>query len=272
MLQHARTLLHSTRGSLRTPCISTMHRQMESTWSGAGSQDDFMLQDTCILVNEGDEILGHISKKDCHRFSPSQPGLLHRAFSVFLFDSQNKLLLQQRASSKITFPDVWTNTCCSHPLHGFKPSEVDDLNGVLKGEVPGAKHAAIRKLGHELGIPSEQIPFEKFKYLTRLQYCAADEIKPGAKESWGENEMDYLLFIKADVEVTPNSEEVREHRYVTLGELKSMMAPSSGLKWSPWFRIIAANFLEKWWEDLDSVLNTDKHVDYETIHRLECKI
>jgi isopentenyl-diphosphate delta-isomerase len=44
-------------------------------------------------------------------------GLLHRAFSVFLFDSQNRLLLQQRASEKITFPDMWTNTCCSHPLN-----------------------------------------------------------------------------------------------------------------------------------------------------------
>lgn len=49
-------------------------------------------------------------------------GLLHRAFSVFLFDSQNRLLLQQRATEKITFPDMWTNTCCSHPLN--TPSEL----------------------------------------------------------------------------------------------------------------------------------------------------
>ena len=51
--------------------------------------------------------------------------MLHRAFSVFLFDDRNKLLLQQRASSKITFPSLWTNTCCSHPLYGQTPSEVD---------------------------------------------------------------------------------------------------------------------------------------------------
>lgn len=57
------------------------------------------------------------------RFEAGQPrGLLHRAFSVFLFDSDNKLLLQQRAASKITFPKVWTNTCCSHPLHGYNPT------------------------------------------------------------------------------------------------------------------------------------------------------
>lgn len=57
------------------------------------------------------------------RFNAAQPGgVLHRAFSVFLFDDRGRLLLQQRASSKITFPDVWTNTCCSHPLHGYSPS------------------------------------------------------------------------------------------------------------------------------------------------------
>jgi hypothetical protein len=59
------------------------------------------------------------------RFEAGQPrGLLHRAFSVFLFNSDNKLLLQQRAASKITFPKVWTNTCCSHPLHGYNPTGV----------------------------------------------------------------------------------------------------------------------------------------------------
>jgi isopentenyl-diphosphate delta-isomerase len=57
------------------------------------------------------------------RFEEGQPhGLLHRAFSVFLFNSENKLLLQQRAASKITFPKVWTNTCCSHPLYGHSPT------------------------------------------------------------------------------------------------------------------------------------------------------
>lgn len=57
-----------------------------------------------------------------HLMTNITDGLLHRAFSVFLFDSQNRLLLQQRASEKITFPDMWTNTCCSHPLN--TPSEL----------------------------------------------------------------------------------------------------------------------------------------------------
>ena len=61
--------------------------------------------------------IGHESKRAVHRFEGAHPtGLLHRAFSVFLFDAQGRLLLQQRAADKITFPSVWTNTCCSHPV------------------------------------------------------------------------------------------------------------------------------------------------------------
>lgn len=58
-------------------------------------------------------------------------GLLHRAFSVFLFNSENKLLLQQRATEKITFPDMWTNTCCSHPLNTASELIEEDQLGKL---------------------------------------------------------------------------------------------------------------------------------------------
>ena len=91
--------------------------------------------------------MGHDSKYASHRFIPEQPrGLLHRAFSVFLFNADDKLLLQQRASAKITFPSLWTNTCCSHPLHGYSPTEVDEPNDVADGTTPGVKRAAVRKL------------------------------------------------------------------------------------------------------------------------------
>lgn len=105
-------------------------------------------------------------------------GLLHRAFSVFLFDpSNNKLLLQQRASEKITFPDMWTNTCCSHPL-GI-PGEG---GASLPEAVQGVKRAAQRKLEHELGIPKEQVPLDDFQFLTRIHYKAPSDGK------WGEHE------------------------------------------------------------------------------------
>ena len=104
-------------------------------WNGKGmSQSDLMNKDECVLVDERDTIVGHDSKYNSHRFTTDSPaGLLHRAFSVFLFDEEGRLLLQQRAADKITFPSVWTNTCCSHQLYGYEPSEVDD-------QVPNHNH------------------------------------------------------------------------------------------------------------------------------------
>lgn len=103
-------------------------------------------------------------------------GLLHRAFSVFIFrPSDGKLLLQQRASEKITFPDMWTNTCCSHPLDDFA-EERDEVNQ------KGVKLAASRKLEHELGIPKVQTPANQFQYLTRIHYLAP------SSGLWGEHE------------------------------------------------------------------------------------
>lgn len=95
---------------------------------------------------------------------------LHRAFSVFLFNSEGKLLLQQRSADKITFPSYWTNTCCSHPL--FTDSERD-------GEM-GVRRAAVRKLEHELGIKS--IDAQQFHYLTRIHYQSP------SNGEWGEHE------------------------------------------------------------------------------------
>ena len=160
-----------------------------------------MLRDECILVNEQDQVVGHANKHSCHRFEcPAQPkGLLHRAFSVFLFSPDGRLLLQQRARDKITFPGVWTNTCCSHPLFGQQPDEVDPPAATADGSVPGAKHAAVRKLQHELGIPPAQLPIEGFHYLTRLHYCAADTDTWGPEAEWGEHEVDYVLFVRCGV-------------------------------------------------------------------------
>lgn len=103
-------------------------------------------------------------------------GLLHRAFSVFLFrPSDGALLLQKRADEKITFPSMWTNTCCSHPL-AIK-GELDETNEM------GVRRAAIRKLPHELGIPEEQLSVDDFTYLQRIHYLA-----PCEGGIWGEHE------------------------------------------------------------------------------------
>lgn len=159
-----------------------------STWNADSgvdpllvSQSQFMEIDTVLVLDKNDKVISSASKKASHEFSPAQPhGILHRAFSVFLFDkSTNELLLQKRASTKITFPNVWTNTCCSHPLHGMNPSE-SELDGEGgHGNVTGVKHAAIRKLKHELGIPVGELKLDEFKYLTRVHYWAADTVTHG---------------------------------------------------------------------------------------------
>ena len=244
------------------------------SWSGKGlTQNELMLKDECILVDNDDNVIGHASKQDAHIFNKSNPrGMLHRAFSVFLFDNDGNLLLQKRASSKITFPNVWTNTCCSHPLYGYQPNEVDNEKEVLKGNVNGVKAAAIRKLEHELGIPAKQVPITSFKYLTRLHYWAADVVTHGKKSKWGEHEIDYILFIQLDkkkLTIKPNPEEVGDIKFVSLNELQKMMNPKTGLLWSPWFRIIADQFLVHWWNNLNATMTTDLYVDYKTIHRFD---
>ena len=154
-------------------------------------------------------------------------GLLHRAFSLFLFDPQTKkLLMQQRATEKITFPDQWTNTCCSHPLH-----TTSELGYDLPSSISGVKNAAQRKLDHELGIKAIQVPIENMKFLTRIHY-----LSPSGEGLWGEHEsmeprlnhvdayfvVDYIIIIQAKVDLDVNPNEVRETRYVSPEELKDM--------------------------------------------------
>jgi len=207
-----------------------------------------LMDEVCIVLDANDTPIGSASKKDCHLMMNIDKGLLHRAFSVFLFDpTTKKLLLQQRASEKITFPDMWTNTCCSHPL--FHPSETG--HGDLPSNVEGAKRAAVRKLNHELGIKAHQVPISDFEFLTRIHYLAPSDGK------WGEHEIDYILFIEADVSLDINKNEVQDTRWVNADELRQMfkdVESKSGkdraLKYTPWFRLICEGMLFKWWEAL----------------------
>lgn len=254
-----------------------------AAWDATLSQTQFMERDTVLTLSNADAVVGSATKFDAHVFSPAQPrGVLHRAFSVFLFDaSTNELLLQQRASTKVTFPNVWTNTCCSHPLHGMAADEVDGPNDVADGTVRGTKRAAIRKLDHELGIPQGTLKVEEFKFLTRMHYWAADTVTHGKKSPWGEHEIDYILFVtvpsKDALALAPHPEEVDAVEWVTPARLRDMFADDA-LLFSPWFRLIATKWMmgsgEKgadpgWWDDLDRAMTTDACCDYGTIHRFD---
>ncbi|RGB30408.1 NUDIX hydrolase domain-like protein [Rhizophagus diaphanus] len=213
-----------------------------------------LMQEMCIVVSEKDEKIGADTKKNCHLMENINKGLLHRAFSVFLFNSENKLLLQQRANEKITFPDLWTNTCCSHPLN--TPLELEEEAQI------GARRAAQRKLEHELGIKPEKVPLDDFVFLTRIHYLAPSD------GLWGEHEIDYILFIRGDFtfdDIVVNKNEVKAAEFLSLDELREKFNNPGDWKYTPWFKLICENFLFKWWEKLDDL---ESSKDVLTIHKL----
>jgi isopentenyl-diphosphate delta-isomerase type 1 len=208
------------------------------------------------------------SKKQGHSFGVDTPrGVLHRAFSFFLFDQKGEMLLTQRAGTKITFPSVWTNTCCSHPLWGMQPNEVDIVPDAYP-QFDGIKHAAIRKVKHELGIASTDIPHANITFISRFHYWASDTLTHGPETPWGEHEVDYILFLQLDdnnnddhhhhqfqeLSIHANAEEVSDYKYVSMEELKTMMYGDNDLLWSPWFRGIMERGGFDWWADLKGAL------------------
>ena len=235
-------------GSLQATGASSSSNGVGADEAFAGHDEEQirLMEERCIVVDNDDKALRDGSKKECHLMTNIQKGLLHRAFSVFLFDPiTGKLLLQKRASEKITFPNMWTNTCCSHPL-------------AIKGELEetqqiGVRRAAQRKLDHELGIAPEQVPLDEFQFLTRIHYLAPSD------GLWGEHEIDYILFITAPVTVKPNPNEIGEVKWVNAEELKALMNELDPASFTPWFKLIASKFLFPWWNTLvERKTNTPK--------------
>lgn len=207
-------------------------------------------EDRCILVDKDDKVIGEEGKSACHTVAPDGTLLLHRAFSVFLFNSKGDLLLQKRASAKVTYPDHYTNTCCSHPLFTL-PEEM------IEKDALGIRNAAQRRLQMELGVPPEQAKPEEMVWLTRIHYMDRGDGK------FGEHEIDYILFLQKDVDLNPNPDEVSEVKYVKRKDLKSFLSSISEPV-TPWFDLIAKNQLPTWWDHLDQL---KKFYDHKTIHR-----
>uniref|UniRef100_H0XC08 Isopentenyl-diphosphate Delta-isomerase 1 n=1 Tax=Otolemur garnettii TaxID=30611 RepID=H0XC08_OTOGA len=185
-----------------------------------------LLAEMCILIDENDNKIGSETKKNCHLNENIEKGLLHRAFSVFLFNTENKLLLQQRSEAKITFPGGDFPTYC----HYFSVLLID-------------------------------VPPEEINYLTRIHYKAQSD------GIWGEHEIDYILFVRKNVTLNPDPNEVKSYCYVSKGELEDLLkkAASGEVKITPWFKIIVETFLFKWWDNLNHL---SQFIDHEKIHRM----
>ena len=211
--------------------------------NSADSEQIALMSEAVILVDENDSAIGSASKVSAHY----QAGLLHRAFSVLMFDREGRLLLQKRADDKVTFPGVWANSCCSHPLSSDTESELIDASGV--------KRAAIRKLHQELGISPDELSLDDFHFVTKMMYSAR------MNADWIEREIDHILLIQADVDIKINQNEVSEIKWVSKQELDQILAGDIdiGGEIAPWFRCIAERVMtEEWW---DSIGNLDRIVE-----------
>lgn len=156
-----------------------------------------------ILVDENDRRMGTMEKLEAH-----EKGVLHRAFSIFLFNENGELLLQRRALEKYHTPGLWTNTCCSHP----RADETMD-------------HALQRKLKQEMGITCPVKKAFQFVYKAELE------------NDLTEHELDHVYYGYFDQKPTPNPEEVVEWKYSPIAAIRKDIQEHPE-KYTPWFKII----------------------------------
>ncbi|MDB5251281.1 MAG: isopentenyl-diphosphate delta-isomerase [Flaviaesturariibacter sp.] len=170
-----------------------------------------MKRDEVILVTEGDVATGTLEKMEAHR-----QGLLHRAFSVFIFDPQGRLLLQQRAATKYHGGLLWTNSCCSHPFPGEETAA-----------------AATRRLQEELGFTTQLTQIFDFTYRA--------EVENGLTE----HEFDHVFAGRYHGAVNADPSEVAAVRYASLPELEGALKTDPAA-FTTWFRIVFPR-VRDWW-------------------------
>jgi isopentenyl-diphosphate delta-isomerase len=174
-----------------------------------------MVEEKVILVNENDEQIGLMPKLEAH-----EKAVLHRAFSVFIFNSKNELMLQQRAADKYHSPLLWTNTCCSHQRNGETNIE-----------------AGKRRLMEEMGFVTE------LKEVTSFIYKAPFD------NGLTEHEYDHIMIGNYNKIPNVNTNEVANWKWMNLEALKVDVELQSEL-YTAWFKIIFDKFYEH--------INTDK--------------
>ncbi len=165
-----------------------------------------------VLVDENDKQIGLEDKLKAHQNGAK----LHRAFSVFVFNSSGETMLQQRAMSKYHTPGKWTNACCSHPFPG---------EGVLD--------AAHRRLKEEMGFDCEM--HEKFSFI----------YKADVGNGLTEHEYDHVIFGKYEGKPALNREEAMDYRWISLQKLKEEIQRNPE-KFTPWLRMVVDKVIENY--------------------------
>lgn len=167
------------------------------------------MEDKVILVDVNNRAIGVMPKMEAHI-----QGKLHRAFSVFIFNTKGELLLQQRALDKYHSAGKWTNTCCSHP----KPDE-ETIN------------AAHRRLMEEMGMECELYPVFNFQYRAEVT------------EGIIENEYDHVFFGTTDQVPVINPLEVVAYRYINMNDLPDEIATQPD-QYTEWLKICLIRVME----------------------------
>ena len=166
-----------------------------------------MKEEKVILVNENDEQIGLMPKMEAH-----EKALLHRAFSVFIFNDKNELMLQQRALSKYHSPGLWTNTWCSHQREGESNIE-----------------AGKRRLQEEMG------------FVTELKETISFIYKAPFDNGLTEHELDHIMVGHYDKDPNINKDEVESWKWMDLEDVKVDMTLHPE-KYTAWFKIIFDKF------------------------------
>lgn len=241
---------------------STLKQNREPVlWQGAvkgldPKQVGFFHSEKLIMVDDKDNVLGPISKGESHAIETIRNNVYHRALSLLVFDEQNRFLLTQRSSNKITFPDYFTNACCSHPI--YEPNELED-----DGEAIGVKRATIRRSHFELGTALDDIRVDELNFVNKVAYRATSDCG-----KWGEAEIDYIFVLRKNLKLDINPEEVQSYRYVDRSEMKRLLSAqgeSNSIKVTPWLRLLARDHLFRYWdnlEDLSKVIDNQSIIDY----------
>lgn len=176
-----------------------------------------------ICVDEDDNVVDYKTKVDCH----AGKALLHRAFSIFIFNADGELLVQQRSDEKPLWPLFWSNSCCSHPR---------------KGET--VEEAAYRRLKEELDLETD------LKYLYKFQYYVP------YNEEGSEREICSVFLGKTSEKPTVNSREVANWKWMSPDEVDHEMKQNPD-KYSPWFKMEWQRIRTDYQEDLERVLSRE---------------